>query len=270
MAMSYQPYTPALLHRPTHEITSADVRADEDLGNYSHSQGLMSPASTPAPFLEQDPSLVGRSLRRRRSSEKLSTFIEKPNEPPHSLKRKLCSTYESPNIVRESLRGWEKKFYWRKPRNEQIQGLSEISKNAEDPGRPMPDPALTKIERIAYTEDLMQSIRSRVMNIWQAHQPPEMEISLSVPCNVRGFMEKQFQGSNKILGQVIVLSGTATHGQATTCSDYIHSNWPLRGPKLLNMLQDTFDRDGRSAAGNRPLSAHRRSQFFPKLTHSRS
>ena len=132
------------------------------------------------------------------------------------------------------------------------QGSSEFSGNAGDLGLPMPD-TVVKIEQLDYAEDLMQSIRSRVLKVWQAHQPPKMEISLSVPCNVRGFMEKQFHGSNKSLGQVIVLSGTATHGQATTCSDYIRSNWPSRGPWLLNLLQATFDGTGKTAKGDQPL-----------------
>ena len=132
------------------------------------------------------------------------------------------------------------------------QDSSELSGNAGDRGFPMPD-TVVAMEQLDYAEDLMQSIRSRVLKIRQTRQPPKMEISLAVPCNVRGFMEKQFQGSNKSLGQVIVLSGTATYGQATTCSDYIHSNWPLRGPWLLNMLQLTFDGCGKAAEGDLPL-----------------
>ena len=121
----------------------------------------------------------------------------------------------------------------------------------------MPDTVITKIEQLDYAEDLMQSVRSRVLKVWQTHHLTRLEMSLSVPCNVQGFMEQQFHGSNKNLGQVIVLSGTATHGQATTCSDYIRTNWPLRGPWLLDMLQVTFDGAGRNAEGDRPLSTYR-------------
>ena len=80
------------------------------------------------------------------------------------------------------------------------------------------------------------------------------EIYLTIPCNVREFMEKQFAGSNKNLRRVITLSGTATCGQATTCSDYISSNWPLRGPWILGILQDTIGGAKRNAEGNWSLS----------------
>ena len=138
----------------------------------------------------------------------------------------------------------------------QRQGSSEFSANARDIGCPAPDTVITKIEQVDYAEDLMQSIRSQVLKVWQAHQLTRLEIFLSVPCNVRGFMENQFHGLNKSLGQVIVLSGTATHGQATTCSDYVRSNWPFRGPLLLDMLQVSLDGAGRTAEGDRPLSTY--------------
>lgn len=131
----------------------------------------------------------------------------------------------------------------------------EFSANAGERGRPMQDTGVTKIEQRDSAEDLMQSIRSQVLNVWETRQT-SMQVRLRVPCNVREFMEKQFDGSNKSLGRVIVLSGTASRGQATTCSDYIHSNWPLRGPWLLDMLQDILDRAGITAQSNRPLSVY--------------
>ena len=254
MKMSCPPlnpaFLPAFLYGPGYENTSAHLRADKDLGNYSHSQGLMSSASTAAPFLEQDPSLVGRDVLRKRSSEKLSTLIEKPIEPPHSLQRRQRSIHKS---LREARERRLMMFDGIRPlQKRQRQGSSEISKNAGDPGCPMPDTHPTKIEQINYTEDLMQSIRSRVLKVWN-NRAPHVKMSLYVPCNVRGFMEKQYDGSNNSLGRVIVLTGTATCGQATTCSDYIHANWPLRGPWLLGMLQLIFDGCGKAEEGDRSL-----------------
>ena len=69
-------------------------------------------------------------------------------------------------------------------------------------------------------------------------------------------MKKQFAGSNKNLGRVITLSGKATCGQATTCSDYIHSNWPLRGSWLLDILQDAFNGTKSNAAGKSVVALH--------------
>ena len=139
----------------------------------------------------------------------------------------------------------------------QRQGSSEFSANAGDRGCLIPWTISTKKEQVGYAEDLMQSIRSRVLSTWETQPSMRLILSLAVFCNVQGFMEKQFHGSNKNLGQVIVLSGTAPHGQATTCSDYIRTNWPLRGPWLLDMLQVTFDGAGMKAEGDRPLSTYR-------------
>ncbi|KAK0507586.1 hypothetical protein JMJ35_010109 [Cladonia borealis] len=118
---------------------------------------------------------------------------------------------------------------------------SDLLANAGDHECPIPNTGVTETERVDYAEDLMQNIRSRVLVAWKTRQSAKLKISLMIPCNVREFMEKQFAGSNENLGRVITLSGTATCGQATTCSDYISSNWPLRGLWILSILQDTFD-----------------------------
>ena len=133
-------------------------------------------------------------------------------------------------------------------RGEHRQSLSESLADAGDRRSLVPDTAITKNSQVDYAEDLMQSIPSRVLKVWETH-PQRVEMSLFVPCNVQFFMEKQFAGSNKSLGRVIVLSGTATRGQATVCSDYIRSNWPRRGPWLLNILQDNLDGDGKTVEG---------------------
>ena len=226
----------------------------------------MLPASTSSPFLEPLSSPVGRGSSRSISSKKPITVSGKPNEPLHSLQGKLVSI-TSPDSARESAREKKKrKSEAIRPLNTapwkgQRQGSSEFTANAGDRGCPIPDTVITKIEQTDYAEDLMQSIRSRLMKVWDTRQS-SVQVSLCVPCNVRGFMEKQFDGSNRSLGRVIVLSGTATRGQATTCSEYIYSNWPCRGPWLLNMLQDAFNGAGRNAEGNRPLPAYGCSNVF--------
>ena len=133
------------------------------------------------------------------------------------------------------------------------QGSSDLLANAGDRGCLIPNTVITKTERVDYAEDLMQSIRSRVLRTCKVRHPTKLGLYLCIRCNVREFMEKQFAGSNKSLGRVITISGTATCGQATTCSDYISSNWPLRGLWLLDILQDTFDGTKSNAEGNWPL-----------------
>ena len=121
------------------------------------------------------------------------------------------------------------------------QGSFDLLANAGDRECLIRDAVITKKEQADYDEDLMQSIRSQAQRAWGARKRTKLQFSFSIPCNVRQFMEKQFAGSNKNLGRVITLSGMATCGQATTCSDYIHCNWPLRGLWLLDVLQDAFD-----------------------------
>ena len=143
-------------------------------------------------------------------------------------------------------------------RGEHKQTLSESLADAGDRRCLVLDTVITEQSQVDYAGDLMQSIPSRVLKFWETH-PRRVEMSLVVPCNVRWFMENQFAGSNKSLGRVIVLSGTATRGQATACSDYIYSNWPRRGPWLLDILQDNLDGAGKTVEGKWSLSTYHRS-----------
>ena len=215
------------------EYTYPNTRADNQSGNNSDSQDLISPSFTPPsppPPVLEDLIDYGQSGKHSRSSREPSTVIGKSSERKKRPAVRLDMLSSSNSSMGENTR---------------LTSHVDVIKSQQG--------VVAKTEQLDYAEDLMQSIQFRVLKIWQARQPPKMGMSLSVPCNVRGFMEKQFQGSNKSLGQVIVLSGTATYGQATTCSDYIHSNWPLRGPGLLNMLQLTFDGCGKATEGDRPL-----------------
>ncbi len=148
-------------------------------------------------------------------------------------------------------------------------GQSKLDRRSESEATDCPDPRqpgirtkfpdadeIMRVIRIleqVESEDMMQSIRSQVLRAWEAQQSTKLGLTLSIRCNLREFMEKQFAGSNRSLGRVITINGTATCGHATTCSDYISSNWPLRGLWLLNILQDTFDRAKSNVEGNWPL-----------------
>ena len=132
---------------------------------------------------------------------------------------------------------------------QQARCSSDPSADAGESECLIPYSVFTKTEREDYAEDCLQGIRSRLLRAWETRRPTRWSLILSIPCNVPEFMRKQFAGSNKNLGRVITLSGTATCGQATTCSDYIHSTWPLRGLWLLDILQDALDGTKSNAAG---------------------
>ena len=149
------------------------------------------------------------------------------------------------------------------------QGSSGLLANAEHRECPMPNTVITRTERVDSAEDLMQSIHSQVLGARGLRCSTKSGLTLFIPCNVRDSMERHFAGSNENLGRVITLSGTATCGQATTCSDYIHSNWPLRGLWLLDILQNAFDGAKSNATGSWPLSIHLCSSRVSTLTHPR-
>lgn len=50
-------------------------------------------------------------------------------------------------------------------------------------------------------------------------------------------------GPYEDLGKVIVIVGTVTDAQATTCREYMRQTWPLTGLELLNLLQDLLYHD---------------------------
>ena len=89
---SSEPDISAFLRRPVYETMSTEVRADENLGNYSYSQDLISPPSLPPPVLEQDLISVGQDSR---PSKKPSTVIGKSSERKNSPTWEL-NTLSSP------------------------------------------------------------------------------------------------------------------------------------------------------------------------------
>ena len=99
-------------------------------------------------------------------------------------------------------------------------------------------------------ENVMQTIRSRLLMALD-RDSAKVKLSISIPCNIRLFMDQQFAGSNSDLGRVVTLSGLAVFGQATTCSDYVRSHWWLQGPWVLSVLQDAFDSKEKTVEGKR-------------------
>ena len=99
-------------------------------------------------------------------------------------------------------------------------------------------------------ENVIQTIRSRLL-VALDRDSAKVELSISIPCNIRLFMDQQFAGSNSDLGRVVTLSGSAVYGQATTCSDYVRSHWPLQGLWVLSILQDAFDSKEKTVEGKK-------------------
>ena len=97
-------------------------------------------------------------------------------------------------------------------------------------------------------ENVMQTIRSRLL-LALDRDSAKVKASISIPCNIRLFMDQQFAGSNSDLGRVVTLSGLAAYGQATTCSDYVRSHWSLQGLWVLSILQDAFDSKEKTVEG---------------------
>lgn len=61
-------------------------------------------------------------------------------------------------------------------------------------------------------ENVMQTIRSRLLVVLD-RDSAKIKLSISIPRNIRLFMDQQFAGSNSDLGRVIILSGLVVYGQ---------------------------------------------------------
>ena len=217
----------------------------------------MSPASTSTPILEPDPGSATQESSRvpippsQLCDNTICTPVGNERPPIHQKVEVLehsSGNYDQGPLPSRS-RGQSEDI-----EEQHTQGSPDSSADAGDRECPRSTTGITNAKRIDCAEDLMQSIRSRVLKAWETPTLRNLEVvSLYIRCNVREFMDSQFAGSNKNLGRVVTLSGTATHGQATTCSEYIYSNWPLRGLWLLDILQGTFDGAEITAEGNWPF-----------------
>ena len=258
-----------LLHSSSQEDSWAGSRDSEGSGNDNHNCPEIDPwklAATPIPehTYTDTQDIEGLSIHNHKQSKtyprKDSSIadcyptIPSSNTQEHSFvglgkHNQNCDSMslDSTTSLYQELDGQSK------IEAQHTQGSSDLLANAGDRECLLPNTVVRKTERVDFAEDLMQSIRSQVTLAWKALQSRKVVWSLFIPCNIREFMEKQFAGSNRNLGRVITLSGTATCGQATTCKDYIYSNWPLRGPRLLDILQDAFDGAKNNAEGNWPL-----------------
>jgi hypothetical protein len=53
--------------------------------------------------------------------------------------------------------------------------------------------------------------------------------------DVMGFMRSQYSKLPSV-ASIVVLTGSALYAQATTCGDYVRTNWPTTGPIVLDLI----------------------------------
>jgi predicted RNA-binding Zn-ribbon protein involved in translation (DUF1610 family) len=64
-------------------------------------------------------------------------------------------------------------------------------------------------------------------------------VSFEVEWDIPGFMRLQY-GKLVPIATVVVLTGSSTNAQATTCGEYVRQNWPLFGSKFLSFIDKSL------------------------------
>lgn len=86
----------------------------------------------------------------------------------------------------------------------------------------------------------MGAIRKSVLASIESVNPmDDFEVPFSIDWDIIGFMCSQY-GEMVPIGSIVTITGSALCTQATTCDDYVRSNWPVTGPFLLEVLQDAL------------------------------
>ena len=70
---------------------------------------------------------------------------------------------------------------------------------------------------------------------------PIYSVRFRVSWGLQEFLKSQFGNRAPRIGSLVALTGSALYAQATTCSEYLRTNWPRSGSFLLSMLQKTID-----------------------------
>ena len=95
--------------------------------------------------------------------------------------------------------------------------------------------------------DPMDAIQNLLNSLLQG---PGGKISLVLNWDLQGFIRSQFAEAGRVdLGSIIVLNGSASCAQATTCSDYVSYLWPCHGRKILMCYQHALDHGIQKAEG---------------------
>jgi uncharacterized C2H2 Zn-finger protein len=64
-------------------------------------------------------------------------------------------------------------------------------------------------------------------------------VSFEIDWDIRNFMFAQYRSLVPI-ATVVVLTGSSTNAQATTCGEYVRQNWPLVGPVVLEIIDKSL------------------------------
>jgi hypothetical protein len=59
--------------------------------------------------------------------------------------------------------------------------------------------------------------------------------------DIEGFLHDQYKERPGSIGNVITLSGSASHAQASTCRDYVQLRWSTYGPRVIDKIQAALD-----------------------------
>ncbi|KAN0119354.1 hypothetical protein V8E51_001562 [Hyaloscypha variabilis] len=70
--------------------------------------------------------------------------------------------------------------------------------------------------------------------------------------DLRAFIRDQYEDVPNSVDSIITLSGSAVAAQATTCQDYVHTNWPICGSRVLVALQEAFDSSDNTSTSHSP------------------
>jgi hypothetical protein len=64
-------------------------------------------------------------------------------------------------------------------------------------------------------------------------------VSFKIEWDILNFMRFQY-GEIVPIATVVVLTGSSTNAQATTCGEYVRQNWPLVGPEVLKIIDKSL------------------------------
>ncbi|KAF7513369.1 hypothetical protein GJ744_009790 [Endocarpon pusillum] len=70
---------------------------------------------------------------------------------------------------------------------------------------------------------------------------PIYSVRFQVSWSPEEFLQSQFGNRAPRIGSLVTLTGSALYAQATTCSEYLQTNWPRSGSFVLSTLQKIID-----------------------------
>ncbi|TGJ87835.1 hypothetical protein E0Z10_g979 [Xylaria hypoxylon] len=101
---------------------------------------------------------------------------------------------------------------------------------------------VTMTRRTLYPDDRfkMTEIRDQIEN-FLFEDKVELPVEFQLDWKPFEFFESQFEGRIPQIGSLVTLTGSAFYAQATTCKEYLQSNWPATWESFLHALQSAMD-----------------------------